>query len=182
MKRYAFMLISLPRLFWLKYVKKVSVNTHYSVRICAHASLLVRNNGVIKIGRHTTICENTHIEALPNAKIDFHGGNFINRNCVICAKELISIGSGVTIGPGTLIYDHDHNIHDIENEEKFISSPIIIEDDVWVGSGCILLKGVHIGTGAVIAAGTIVTKDVPSNYIAMNKRTLTFIRKNQRED
>ena len=52
----------------------------------------------------------------------------------------------------------------------FITNKIVIEENVWIGAGCIILKGVTIGKDAVIAAGTLVTKDVQSNTIIYQKR------------
>ena len=72
--------------------------------------------------------------------------------------ERIEIGSGTTIGPNVCIYDHDHNIKQGED----ITAPGRIENDVWIGAGCIILKGVTIGKNSVIAAGAVVTTDVPS--------------------
>ena len=47
-----------------------------------------------------------------------------------------------------------------------LSAPIVIEDDVWIGARSIILKGVHIGARSIIAAGSVVTKDIPSDVIA----------------
>ena len=51
------------------------------------------------------------------------------------------------------------------SEQPLISKPIRIESDVWLGTGVSVLKGVHIGEGAVVAAGAVVTKDIPSYAI-----------------
>ena len=50
----------------------------------------------------------------------------------------------------------------------FLTSPIIIEDNVWIGSNCTILKGSHIGTGSVIAAGTVIKGKIPPNSIVFN--------------
>lgn len=75
------------------------------------------------------------------------------------------IGNNVLIGSGCVICDSDaHPIHPSErqNHELTKSSPIIIGNDVFIGARSIILKGVTIGEGAVIGAGSVVTKDVPS--------------------
>jgi acetyltransferase-like isoleucine patch superfamily enzyme len=80
----------------------------------------------------------------------------------------IEIGDRVLIGYGTKLISADHSIPPVG--ELFPVSgnklgPIIIKDDVWIGANCVITSNVTIGTGAVIAAGAVVTKDVPSNAI-----------------
>lgn len=101
------------------------------------------------------------------------------------SRSSITIGSNVTIAWGCTIYDHDsHSLNyverrkdisdeldDIRNGRNFIvhknwdvvnSKPITICDDAWIGMNCIILKGVTIGEGAIVGAGSVVTKDVPA--------------------
>ena len=87
------------------------------------------------------------------------GKIYCNRNVNIVCRDEIKIGEGTTIGPGTQMFDHDH---DKKRKGEIVTSPIIIGKNVWIGAGCIILKGVHIGDNAIIAAGTVVTKDVPA--------------------
>ncbi len=83
----------------------------------------------------------------------------------IDARELIHIGDTVQIGPYTIIMDSD--FHDLKDHSKEgPSSPIYIEDDVWIATRVTILKGVRIGKGSVIAAGAIVTKDIPPYSVA----------------
>jgi len=78
----------------------------------------------------------------------------------IDARELIEIGANVRIAPYSIILDSD--FHDIKDHfSDGPSKPVIIEDDVWIATRSTILKGVTIGRGAVVAAGSVVTKDVP---------------------
>jgi len=97
-----------------------------------------------------------------------HGASFI------AAISYISIGSNVMFGPNVTIRGGNHSSHIIgklltsySNSDKLSSDdePVIISDDVWVGTGVIILKGVKIGRGSIIAAGSVVTKSVPSYSI-----------------
>ncbi len=85
---------------------------------------------------------------------------------------LINIGNKIMFGPNVTILGGDHNIsqigeymYDVEEKLPENDLPITIEDDVWIGNGAFILKGVKINKGAVIAAGSIVTKDVDSYSI-----------------
>ena len=59
-----------------------------------------------------------------------------------------------------------NQIEKIINEEKIPTAPVIIDDDVWIGARCLILKGVHIGARSIIAAGSVVTNDIPADVIA----------------
>lgn len=97
---------------------------------------------------------------------------YINRNVCIVAKETIRIGNHVSIGPNVCIYDHDHSR---KSETGFITAPIVIGNNVWIGSNCTILKGVTIGDNSIIAAGSEITHDVPSNSVIYQKRTDTIV-------
>ena len=115
-------------------------------------------NATLRIGRGVHTLKNALLSSLDNAILDIGDGVFINRNTIITAKKSIVIGKGVTIGPNTCIYDHDH---DMANKGQFNCESIIIEDDVWCGANVTILKGARIGRGSIIAAGAVVTKSFP---------------------
>jgi acetyltransferase-like isoleucine patch superfamily enzyme len=84
------------------------------------------------------------------------------------SESRIVIGSKVMFGPNVTIMCGDHNTSaigrymvDVEEKLPCNDLPVVIEDDVWVGTGVIILKGVTIGRGAIIAAGSVVSRDVP---------------------
>ena len=83
----------------------------------------------------------------------------------ICAASSVKIGVYVGIGANVSIYDTDfHPIDPYERryeDYKTKSSPVLIDDYAWIGGNSIILKGVHIGKGSVVGAGSVVTKDVP---------------------
>lgn len=110
--------------------------------------------------------------------------NYIGPSLIICHNRVV-IGNHVTIAWGCTIYDHnshsldyrerrkdiEREIVNLRNGANFIgdkdwttvkSAPIVIEDDVWIGMNAIVLKGVTIGRGAIVGAGSVVTKDVPA--------------------
>lgn len=90
---------------------------------------------------------------------------------VLWCHKKIAIDNNVKIGGNCIIIDTDaHNIDYITRRKPAtdwgVSSPIIIEDDVFIGMNCLILKGVTIGARSIIAAGSVVTKNIPSDCIA----------------
>ena len=99
------------------------------------------------------------------------GNNVGISGSTINATKSIKIGNNVLVGSGCLITDtdsHPINWQDRINNlnEKTESSPIVIEDNVFIGARSIILKGVTIGKNSVIGAGSVVTKSIPENCIA----------------
>lgn len=82
----------------------------------------------------------------------------------ICSAERVTIGNHVVIGANTVISDTD--FHPLDPEMRRLgdtgtkTAPIEIEDDVFIGMNCLILKGVTIGRGSVVGAGSVVTRDV----------------------
>lgn len=83
---------------------------------------------------------------------------FINQNAYIVSKESVSIGDNVIIGPNAVIVDHDHDFRNIDFMHNFVSLPVVIEDNVWLGGNVTILKGVTIGHDSVIGAGCVLSQ------------------------
>jgi acetyltransferase-like isoleucine patch superfamily enzyme len=96
------------------------------------------------------------------AHLDLHSGGFAYGGTIICHRE-ITIGVRASIAPGVVIRDGDS--HGISGASGDSAQPIHIGDYVWIGTRAMILKGVTIGDGAVIAAGSIVNKDVESGML-----------------
>jgi acetyltransferase-like isoleucine patch superfamily enzyme len=85
----------------------------------------------------------------------------------ITSFNKVTIGEHVLIGANTYITDSDWHSFDPRNRNSNVKSiPVVIEDNVWVGANCIVLKGVTIGQNSIIGAGSIVVKTIPENVIA----------------
>lgn len=93
----------------------------------------------------------------PSAKITIGSRTYINRRTELRCQDSIEIGKGCAISWDVSIMDTDY--HSINRQP--VSKPIKIGDHVWVGCRAVVLKGVTIGDGAVIAAGAVVNRDVP---------------------
>jgi len=100
--------------------------------------------------------------------------NFGVESCLFTTRAKIVVGKYVMAGPKLTIITGDHHylpgryIASITDDEKpaECDADVVIEDDVWIGANVTILKGVHIGRSAIIAAGAVVTKDIPEFAIA----------------
>jgi acetyltransferase-like isoleucine patch superfamily enzyme len=98
------------------------------------------------------------------------GKNFAMTGGTLCAAQSIIIGDNVAVGANSVIADTDFHPVDAtmraETSTEGACAPIIIEDDVFVGMNCIILKSVHLGTGCVIGAGSVVTHNIRAGWVA----------------
>ena len=144
--------------------------------------LEIDDAAVVRIGNNVTLNSSNrsyHINMHSPAKLYVEGQGTeiiigddtrIHGTC-LHACERIEIGKKCLIAANTQIFDcsgHDLSFENVENRlnTKGRTKPVIIEDSVWIGANCIVLPGVRIGRGSVIAAGSVVTKDVPPLCLA----------------
>ena len=93
---------------------------------------------------------------------------FMNYMCTVLDNNEVRIGNHVMIGPSVQIYTAAHDLRaETRNQGWEVAKAIEIEDNVWIGGGAILLPGVKIGQNAVVGAGAVVSRDVPSNTVAV---------------
>ena len=110
---------------------------------------------------------------------NIHIGNkvIINMNCTFLDNGVINIGDNVMIAPDVRIYTATHSVilserMPVRSNSKAsicdtIACPVTIESGVWIGGGAVILPGVTIGRNSVIGAGSVVTKSIPENSIAV---------------
>lgn len=93
---------------------------------------------------------------------------YANFDCIILDGAEVSIGDDVLFGPRVSIYTSNHALHPHERVAgACYAKPVRIGDNVWVGGGVTIAPGVTIGDNAVIGAGSVVTRDLPANALAM---------------
>lgn len=125
-------------------------------------NLEIYENAEINVSNTFFIHSGCDIMVFKNAKLNL-GSGYINRYCKIRCYNEITIGHNVAISENFTIWDSD--AHQMMNGRE-PTQPIVIGDKVWIGTNVTVLKGVKIGDGCVIAAGSLVTKDVPANCLA----------------
>jgi len=175
-------------LFWFLAVKKYGKIIPYkgsifildkTAAVKVEGSLATNDNCLKKNGRTTILRVDNHAEihvkgnfsiyyggdviCFKNSKLTL-GSGFCNSNVKIRCTESITIGSGAAISHDVTIMDSD--AHGLTYDGYHMTKPVTIGNNVWIGSRAMILKGVHIGDGAVIAAGAVVTRDVPANAMA----------------
>jgi acetyltransferase-like isoleucine patch superfamily enzyme len=121
-----------------------------------------------KISAQTTFAA-AHINDRPTLVLGNHTN--IGPGVVIAVANRVELGSNVRIGSGVFICDNpghslDHRRRRIAPVDREQVKPVVIGNDVWVGTGATVLPGVHIGDRSVIGSGSIVTKDVPPDCVA----------------
>jgi acetyltransferase-like isoleucine patch superfamily enzyme len=128
-----------------------------------HGKVIVENQGKMYLGERVKL-RGVHVPielaTMSSGKLTIGNNVAINSGASICAQDSVVIGNNCGIGNYSLIMDTDfHQVGDFNKMSE--PSPICIEDDVWLAAHVIVLKGVTIGKGAVVSAGSVVVTDIP---------------------
>lgn len=175
--------VGLIKLFFYKLFMRKRLIINGIPRLSCKASIRYRNGSRITLNKGSYFAEGTLLRVTENAEFSMGVNSGFNSYCVITCRDKIEIGDNVMFGPFVTIHDHDH-VYKTKGSMKtsgYVTKPIVIEDDVWVGGNVVILKGVTIGKGSVIAAGTVVTKEVPPYTVVYNKKEM-IVKQINRED
>lgn len=127
------------------------------------ARLLVQKNGELTVGDEgIEMFSGAYIRIMVCGEMEANG-LFMNEGCQITARKKIMIGEGCLMGRGVTLRSDD--AHHILGEKHESSLPITIGQHVWICQEASVMKGVKIGNGAVVAAGAVVTEDVPKHAL-----------------
>lgn len=132
------------------------------------------DKSTFKSGRNVVIRSGVKIRCNGSGQIIIKDDVGLNNNCLLNCMDSIFIGANTIIGQDVKMYDHDHN-YKIEGNRRytgFKTDPIIIGENVWIGSGCIILRGTTIGDNCVIVAGTVLKGEIPEGLIVFNNKKL----------
>ncbi len=144
--------------------RRVFIDDH--VTIFAH-----RDGGGVNLGADSSLQRYTILELIQGGSITIGQGTHIQSGCnLTAALGSIRIGDNVQLAPRCALYPYQHSFG--SREMPIVRQPvttrgdIVLEDDVWLGVGVIVLDGVTIGRGAVVGAGAVVTESIPAYAIA----------------
>ncbi|VWD54632.1 transferase [Burkholderia lata] len=90
---------------------------------------------------------------------------FVNQNCTFYDLGGLEIGDDVMIGPNVSLITSGHPVEPSKRRDFVVAKPIVIERNVWIGAGATIIGGVTVGENSVVAAGAVVTRDVPPNVL-----------------
>ena len=167
-------LITMIRFALIKVLKGNNFSFHGIQRFSPNTTLEIDKKGKMYLGKRVRANTGTKFKIRKNAVLEIGNNVAFNYDCVVVSRNKICIGDGCEIGPGVLIYDHDHDVKNYSLQEgKYVSSPTIIGKNVWIGANAIILRGSVVGNNSVIAAGTIVKGIFPENSLILQKREYT---------
>lgn len=161
------------------YIGLVSAWKILRAKVCTHRKLQAKwgnsirgvfkteviGNGSITIGRFLMSRGPLYLKSVNDGKLTIGDDVFFNHNCSITCAEKVTIGNHCMFANNLVVVDHDHVVNAEGVTGELITKPVIIEDYVWCGANVTITKGIHIGAGAVIAAGAVVTKEVPPKAV-----------------
>ncbi len=125
----------------------------------------LRKGSVFTVNNTFDIFHGVSIDIFDNGKLVLNGG-YISCNSVIMCSQNIVIGKGFTCARNVFIFDSDFHIIEYNGSTKEQSKPIVIGNNVWIGLKSVILKGVTLGDGVVVAACSLVNKDINDNSLA----------------
>jgi acetyltransferase-like isoleucine patch superfamily enzyme len=153
-----------------------------------------RPGAQIDIGHSLIIYHNCDVLVTDQGRLNIGNNCIIGSNFRLYCKENITLGNAVLISWNVFISDYDGHPLDPDHRyqeilymqsrffpsfssrkqlkpdqnfhPQYVCKPVIIDDNVWIGANVIILKGVHIGSGSILAAGAVITKDVPPGCVA----------------
>lgn len=150
---------------YLKGYEHIELGT--GCKIHADASLDASRSTGVRFGDKVTLNRYAYIQGGAGG-VRLGSGVEVNNFSIINGTGGVEIGDDTLIGPGVRIISYQHQIarDQLIRNQPTIAYPIRIGKDVWLGANCVILAGVTIGDGAVIAAGAIVREDVPAYAVA----------------
>lgn len=105
-------------------------------------------------------------------------GSVINTGCAFELCERIELGRDVSFGPEVMVLTGTHRLGGhVERAGAFATAPVVVGDGAWIGARCTLLPGVTVGAGAVVAAGSVVNKDVPADALVAGVPAVVVVKR-----
>jgi Acetyltransferase (isoleucine patch superfamily) len=161
-------------------LKLIHPGIHFSLYSQFSGSLNCTGGSKVFLGRKIDVRKGAFLSSHDGGILRLGENVFVGSGCYFVSRKAINIGDNTKIGPNTIIYDHDH---DYFKKGEYLKTEVEIGNNVWIGAGCIILRGTKIGNNSVIGAGTLLKGDYPSNSMIYNKKeTIVKPLRNQSEE
>ncbi len=152
----------------LKFGKKVSF-VSAKVGFESSSNIIISDeNSSISFGTMNYFYRLGNLEVFDGGKIVFGSNISINKGFSIVCRNQINFGNDIMIGPNVMIYDHNHSFEVGDQPfrlQEFKTGAITIGNNVWIGAQVFISAGTNIGSNCVIAAGTVLTTNIPDNSL-----------------
>lgn len=144
-------------------------------RFSPNTEVIIAQQGTLKLGRRVRVHRRSRLNVFGDGVLEIGSNTALGNDVSITCMEQVRIGEGVQIGPGTKIYDHDHDfrVPGGVQAEKFLASTVEIGDHTWIGCNVVILRGTRIGKNCVVAAGSVLKGIYPDNSRIVQKRETT---------
>lgn len=169
----------------VKYLMLKIMNGHrfqgsFPAIISPFTEITCERGSTLYVGRVLKMHNGAKIRVRKGGKLTI--GNYfgMSNGCVVTAYDSITIGNNVMLGPNVLIYDQDHDYKKKGGVSAmgFLTSPIKIGNNVWIGANTLILRGTTIGDNCVIAGGSVIRGNYPSDTVIIQKRKTEVIYQN----
>lgn len=150
------------------YGERLVIKSFLKTKFSFNSIIKISNQGKVIFDGNITIRDFVVINVTKNGVLYLSNGVFLNNSCRLNCHNNISIGSNTLLGEFVCVYDHDHLIQPNNRKNSFKTSPISIGSDVWIGSQCVLTRGIKVGNGSVIGAQNCIRVSVAPNMLYKN--------------
>ena len=150
--------------FWKIMIHSMRGKVGKNIKFYGGVRIVGNAPGAIQIGDEVRILRSVTMSTTPDGKTHIGKKTHIGESTIISSDIGIHIGDNVIIGPQNIIIDFDHTYASFEmpiNQQGINRKEVTIGENVWISSHCVIIRGVRIGKGSVVGAGSVVNKDVP---------------------
>lgn len=141
-------------------------------RFSPNTEVIIADGGTLKLGKRVRAHRRSKLSVFGNGTLKIGSNTALGNGVGIICMEKIVLGEGIQIGPDTKIYDHDHDfrVPGGVKAEKFLTSPVEIGDNTWIGCNVVILRGTTIGKNCIVAAGSVLKGNYPDKSVIVQKR------------
>lgn len=144
-------------------------------RFSPNTEVVIAEGGTIRLGRHVRAHRRSKLLAMDGGTLEIGSNTALGNGVSVNCMESVVIGEGVQIGPDTKIYDHDHDyrVPGGIGAGKFVTAPVTIGDNSWIGCNVVILRGTSIGKNCIVGAGSVLKGAYPAGSVIVQKRQTT---------